>query len=84
MDNFFAHSISRVDYVGGLVRLELATVVPAANPNGGEARLEPYKVVFLPLDGFLNSVGVVQGLVQKLVDAGVVTANQPVPTAPKN
>ena len=65
MDNFFAHSISRVDYVGGLVRLELATIVPASAPTGGEARLEPYKAVFLPLDGFLNSV-----LDKGLVDDG--------------
>lgn len=80
----FAHGISRVDVVGGMVRLELFTLVPV--DGQGEATATPVSVVIMPMDGFLRAFGTQDNLVQQLIKAGVVTRNEngatKVPKAP--
>lgn len=75
----FAHGISRVDVVGGVVRIEFFSLVPSAT-QGSEATPTPNHVVILPIDGFLKSYATQENLVQQLIQAGVVTRND----QPKN
>lgn len=75
MNDIFAHTISRADLVGGMVRLELVTLQP------GQANAAPTpeakNAVFMPLDGFLTSMNTMEGLVKQMVDAGVLKRNEP-------
>lgn len=71
----FADGIGRVDFSGGLVRIELVSLEPAEEGTG---RLEVRQRVVMPVDGFLKSLTTMGELVNKLVEAGVLRRNEPV------
>jgi len=71
----FADSVGRIDFVGGLVRIELASVEPVEGTNQG--RMDVRQRVIMPLEGFLAAFGRFQGLIQRLTDAGIVRAEAP-------
>ncbi len=77
MDQIFAHSLGRADFIGGAIRLELITFQPdtALNPSGAKA--EVTHVVFMPLEGFLKSVATQEGLVRQLAQVGVIQTTPP-------
>jgi len=69
MEEMFAHGIGRADFMNGMVRLELVTMVPGSGPTPA---VEPRKVLWLPLDGFLRSAATMEGLIGELAKAGIV------------
>ena len=83
MESVFSHTIGRADLIGGAVRLELVTFQPdQANPTGTAAQVT--HAVFMPMEGFLRSMSVLEGLVQQLAQAGVIQqrpAAEPMPSA---
>ena len=87
METIFAHGIGRADFLGGAVRLELATLVPDAAAGTAGPRADTTHVVFMPLEGFLKGVATLEALVQRFAEAGMIRAREPsqlaatVPTA---
>ena len=88
MSDIFADTVGRVDFAGGLVRLELASMFPPDGGEAGKVKIERTGRVVMPLDGFLQTFQAMQSLIDQLVTAGVVTnraanaAAQPQVTVP--
>jgi hypothetical protein len=74
-NEIFADSVGRIDFVGGMVRFELASIEPVEGTNQG--KLELRQRVIMPLEGFLAAYGRFHGLIQRLTDAGIVRAEAP-------
>jgi len=70
----FVDGIGGVVFTNGTVRIELVCASPfdSPTPNAGEPPMLPRQRLILPLDGFLRSFGVMQNLVNKLAQEGVV------------
>ena len=70
----FVDGIGGVVFTNGTVRIELVCASPfdSPTPNVGEPPMLPRQRLILPLDGFLRSFGVMQNLVNKLAQEGVV------------
>lgn len=67
----FADTVGRVDFSGGVVRVDLVSMEPMPNGND-EAEMAIRQRVVMPLDGFLNAFSAIGEMVQKLVDAKVI------------
>ena len=70
----YSDGIGQISFAGGMVRFDLMTL----EPNGDNEPTPVFKerVVMSP-DGFLKSFSTMEGLINRLVDAGVLTRNQP-------
>lgn len=71
VDEFFAHGISRVDLLGGMVRIEFFSLTPP-DKDEEQAQAIPTRAVLIPVDGFLRGLATQDGLTQQLVKAGLI------------
>ena len=76
----FADGVGRVDFVSGVVRIELVSLEPT---DSGQGRMEVRQRIAMPVDGFLHSLNTMGDLVNKLVEAGVLKRNEQNTAAPK-
>lgn len=68
----YADGFSNISFVNGMVRIDLAST-PAAPATGGEAPApEVHHRIILTPRAFLQSMGMMQDLMKKLIEAGVV------------
>lgn len=74
LEDVFADTVSRVDFIGGMIRMELSTLTPATKPEESPV-LEARRTIVMPLEGFLHSHDVMLDLLDKLKKAGIVTRN---------
>ena len=65
----FADNIGQISFTGGMVRFDYMTIQPG---DDGVSAAEAARVI-MPLQGFLNAAGSMQQLVDKLLEAGVLT-----------
>lgn len=65
----FADTVGRIDFAAGVVRFELVSLEPAGE---GAGRMEVRQRIAMPIEGFLSAMNTMSGLVNKLVDAGVL------------
>ncbi|MBF0461963.1 MAG: hypothetical protein HQL87_11250 [Magnetococcales bacterium] len=72
MLDVFADAVKRVDFSGGLVRMELVAAYPPGNPGDAQINLQPNGRLVMPLDGFLSTFQAMQHLIDQLVTAGIV------------
>ena len=77
MNEIFAHTISRIDFVEGMVRIELASLVPAA---GDTTAVEPRHILHMPLGGFMRGAVTLEGFIREMVKRGILAP--PPPPAP--
>jgi hypothetical protein len=70
--NIFADGIGEITLSGGMVRMDLVTLVGSQNDEANKPRLEFSKRVIMPPDGFLRSFSAMENLVKQLIDAGLV------------
>lgn len=73
-NDLFSHGIGRADVIAGTVRLELYTLVPSE--AGTDPRPVVDTVVHMPLEGFVRSMSVLEGIVQQMIKAGVVSRRE--------
>ena len=70
----FADGIGQIHFAGGMVRFDFVTLQP------GEDGAAPTPVVneriIMPPQGFLGTFSSMQQLIDKLVEAGVLTKNE--------
>jgi len=69
--DIFAHNIGRIDLLGDMVRLELTVLTPPEQ-DGAPAIPQTRHAVFMPLSGFVQSMGSLEEFVQKLAEAGLI------------
>ncbi len=72
MLDVFADTVRRVDFAGGLVRLELVSAHPPEKPGEGQINLQQSGRLIMPLDGFLSTFQAMQNLIDQLVKSGIV------------
>jgi len=70
--DFFADGIGEITLSGGMVRMDLVTLVGSQNNAENKPRLELSKRIVMPPDGFLRSFSAMENLVKQLVEAGLV------------
>ena len=70
----YSDGIGQISFAGGMVRFDLMSLEP--NGDKDPAPVFKERVIMSP-DGFLKSFGTMEGLINKLVDAGVLTRNKP-------
>jgi hypothetical protein len=70
--DYFADGIGEITLSGGMVRMDLVTLVGSQNDPENKPRLEVAKRIVMPPDGFLRSFSAMENLVKQLIDAGLV------------
>jgi hypothetical protein len=70
----FADGIGEITLSGGMVRLDLVSLVGSQNDENNKPRLEVFQRIVMPPDGFLRSFSAMENLVKQLIDAGLVQA----------
>ncbi len=71
----YIDGIGKIDFVGGVVRLELVAL--ESTEEGKEPVPEVRQKLVMPARGLLQSLSVIQNMVQKMVDAGVIQQVDP-------
>ena len=70
----YADGIGQIHFAGNMVRFDFVTLQPSEE---GQAPVAQSNVrVIMPPQGFLNAIGSMQQLVDKLVEAGVLRKNE--------
>lgn len=70
--DLFADGIGEITLAGGMVRMDLVSLVGSQNNKDEKPRLEPSQRIVMPPDGFLRSFSAMENLVKQLIDAGLV------------
>lgn len=79
MPQIFVDRILHIAVTGNLVRIELGSAKVPRNP-GDSLEFETTMTLVIPMDGFVQSFGALEAIVNQLVKDGVVTktiANNP-------
>jgi hypothetical protein len=82
MESIFADTVAEVTVGSGVVRITLG--VQRQKSRDAKPELVPVSSINLPIDGFANSVVVLQGLVDKLVKDGVLKTKAGSPASSPN
>ncbi len=73
MENeIFADGIGEISLSGGMVRLDLVSLIGSQNDPNNQPRFAPKGRIVMPPEGFLRSYSAMENLVKQLVDAGLV------------
>ena len=68
----YADGFSNISFVNGMVRIDLATTPPGKAGSTAVPAAEVHHRIVLTPRAFLQSMGMMQDLMRKLVEAGVV------------
>ena len=68
----FADGISAVHVTGNLVRIDLMTVQPQLQSKDSQPVVEINQRIIMPLEGFVQSLGVQDNIVKQLIEGGVL------------
>ena len=71
--DYFADGIGEITLAGGMVRMDLVTLVGSQNNPENKPRLELSKRIVMPPDGFLRSFSAMENLVKQLIEAGLLS-----------
>ncbi len=70
--DIFADGIGEITLSGGMVRMDLVTLIGSQNDDANKPRLEVKQRIVMPPDGFLRSFSAMENLVKQLIEAGLV------------
>lgn len=70
--DLFADGIGEITLAGGMVRMDLVSLVGSQNNQEEKPRLEASQRIVMPPDGFLRSFSAMENLVKQLIEAGLV------------
>jgi hypothetical protein len=65
-NEIFADTFGRIDFLGGVIRIELIAIDPDQQVAEGQLRMSPRHRLIMPLDGFLHAYGTMSDLVRQL------------------
>lgn len=75
-DIIYADRIVNLAITGSVVRIELG-ITQMPDNSGQPPKITPAKTLVIPLDGFVNSYGMLEQMMKKLAENGVVKARTP-------
>jgi hypothetical protein len=78
MTELFSHTISRIDFIEGMVRIELANLVPN---DGAPASIVPQHVLHMPLAGFMQGAMTLDNFIREMVKRGILPTPAEAPNA---
>lgn len=73
----FIDGISAIHVTGQLVRLDCITLQPQLASQNGQPVVEISRRIIMPIEGFIEAIGLQQNIVRQLIDAGVVKQTPP-------
>ncbi len=68
----FADGIGEITLSGGMVRIDLVSMVGTQKSKDEQPKLEFKQRIVMPPDGFLRSFSAMENLVKQLIEAGLV------------
>ena len=71
-NEIFADGVGEITLAGGMVRMDLVTLVGNQNDKENPPKLQFRQRVVMPPDGFLRSFSAMENLVKQLIEAGLV------------
>jgi hypothetical protein len=74
MKDIFAHTISRVDFLDGMIRIELVTLAPGGGETTG---IEPKYALHMPLTGFMRGAMTLENFIREMVNRGILPSTPP-------
>ncbi|MBX3419357.1 MAG: hypothetical protein KF851_17260 [Pirellulaceae bacterium] len=77
LEEIFADTIGEISLAGGMVRMDLVSLVGNQGNDENKPRFEPKCRIVMPPEGFLRSFSAMENLVKQLIDAGLIRPNQP-------
>ena len=80
-DEVFVDQIFDISVTSGVVRIDLVSQSPTERGKDGKPTMRFKQRLVMPIDGFLKSEGVIQRMIDVLVENGVVTRTPPTPNA---
>jgi hypothetical protein len=76
-DEVFVDQIVDIAVTSGVVRIDMVSQSPTERGTDGKPTMRFKQRLVMPIDGFLKSEGVIQRMIDVLVENGVVTRNAP-------
>ncbi len=80
-DIIYADCIFNIAITSTVVRIELG-VMQMPDNSGQPPKMTPTKTLVIPLEGFVNSYGMLEQMMKKLAESGVIKARKPDEVAP--
>jgi hypothetical protein len=74
---FYSDGVGEITVSGSIVRVDLVSLSPTERDQNNNPKSVLRQRLIFSVEGFANSVDVMQNALQSLVDAGVVRRNQP-------
>ena len=74
--HYFADRVINLAVTGPLIRIDFGAM-QLAEGEGQKAQLIACQTLVMPLDGFIASVGMMETVIKKLIDDGVITKRPP-------
>lgn len=71
-DEIYADGIGEISLSGGMVRMDLVSLVGSQQDQDNKPKLKNKCRIVLPPEGFLRSFSAMENLVKQLIDAGLV------------
>lgn len=71
-NEIFADGIGEISLSGGMVRLDLVSLVGSQNDSENKPTFKAKGRIVMPPEGFLRSFSAMENLVKQLMDAGLV------------
>ncbi len=75
----YSDGVGEVTITGSIVRLDLVSLSPDERDANGNAKTVFRQRLILSVEGFANSVDVMQKALQGLIDAGAIRRKEPLP-----
>ncbi|CAK0777929.1 Single-stranded DNA-binding protein [Azospirillaceae bacterium] len=81
-DEIFADGFVELSVTGQVVRMDLFSLSATEKDASGSPKLAFRQRVIMPIEGFARSFGMMEGVMRRLIQDGVVTVNPDRPGAP--
>ena len=77
IQDIYADGVSNVHVTGNMVRLDLAALQPGLQGDKGQPVYHINQRIVMPLEAFVQAFVMQDGLVKKLIEAGILTESKP-------
>jgi hypothetical protein len=76
----FADGISGIVLEGGVIRIDLMSIVPGPRSEDNKPQMAFRQRIIMPVEGFVNSYKIFQGIIGKMEQSGLITRQPAVET----
>ena len=76
----FADGISSIVLEGGVIRIDLMSIVPGPRGDDNKPQMAFRQRIIMPVEGFVNSYKIFQGIIGKMEQSGLITRQQAIET----